>query len=462
MTISDSDLETGLRDHRARAAAIAPPPADLAERTRARYRAQRRSRAALAAGGLVALVVFVGVPVVASTLADAPAREVADRSARTFVPAPPAGLYAQPTRGSLPDDEDWLTAVTALPWAPVIPDGYDLGVPDPPVDTRRVAFAGDVTSGRVALVLGMVEDTVAYAWFTGPAGAAVDEMTLATFPSEAGPDHVLALRDAPDLSAESVTLVVVAAPGDSVDVGLTPVVEASGTVRSDSFGVDVVDGVATVDMDVPVFVMSRGGDVRVRSASGQDRPLQMADSDRLLGGTRETPPTDVVPADPRGLLGRLPDPQAGRWATGSQLAVYGLAADQAQPTLLAAGPLGSRVNRYGELYGMTHPSGATSTWLVSYSPGTTNGGTMSEFPAAPAGTALLDRVIAVQAMAGVLVSAPAGVEAQVVNGSGAVVLTVPLERGSGTAPLTDQRYGTTVRVLDVDGTVLAETPLVGQ
>jgi hypothetical protein len=59
------------------------------------------------------------------------------------------------------------------------------------------------------------------------------------------------------------------------------------------------------------------------------------------------------------------------------------------------------------------------------------------------------------------VSAPSGVEAQVVDDSGAVLLTVPLERGTGTAPFNDQRYGRTVRILDADGAVLAETPLVG-
>jgi regulator of protease activity HflC (stomatin/prohibitin superfamily) len=54
MSVSDTELEAGLRALRTRAGHIAPPP-DLAERTRARYRAQRRSRAGWAAGGLTAL-----------------------------------------------------------------------------------------------------------------------------------------------------------------------------------------------------------------------------------------------------------------------------------------------------------------------------------------------------------------------------------------------------------------------
>ncbi|MGY1803330.1 hypothetical protein ACI78T_08615 [Blastococcus sp. SYSU D00922] len=464
MTISDSQLEAGLRDLRNRADVMAPPPADLAQRTRERYRAQRRSRAALAAGGLVALVVFVGVPVVASTLADAPRAEVAGTSGRTFVPSAPTGLYALPTRGSLADDEEWLSGVAALAWDPVIPEGYpaDLEVPDPPMDTRRVAYAGDVTSGRVALVLGMVDNTVAYSWFTGPAGAAADEMALATFPSTTGPDGVLALRDAPDPSAETVTLVVVAEDGDSVEVRLTPVVEADGTVRSDSLPMDVVDGVAEIDMDVLAYVMSLSGEVRVRDAAGADRPLQMADSDRLGGGEPWGGVPEVQALDPRGLADRTWQ-QASLWSVGSELATYGLGVETAQPTLLAAGPLGSRVNQYGELYGMTHPSGATSTWLIAYSPGSPDAGATSmQFAPAAAGTALLDRVIAVQAMSGVLVSAPSGVAAQVVDDAGTVLVTVPLERGAGTAPYSGPEIGVTVRILDADGDVLAEAPLEGQ
>jgi hypothetical protein len=462
VTISDSELEAGLRDLRAMADHIAPPPADLAARTRERYRAQRRSRAALAAGGVVAALVLVGVPVVASTVADAPRRDVAGPSGRTFVPAPPSGLYALPTRGALAEDEQWLADVAALEWAPVIPAGYpaDLEVPAPPVDTRRVAYADDVTSGRVALVLGMVDNTVAYAWFTGPAAAEAEEMALATFPSETGPDTALALRDAPGPSARTDTLVVVAQPGDSVDLGLTPVVEASGEVRADRIDLDVEAGVATVDVDLPVWRF--GTDLRVRSATGGDRALQMADSERLRGGAPESLPFDVEPADPRGLADRTWR-EGSLWSTGTEIASYGLTAEQARPTLLAAGPLGSRVNQYGALYGMTHPSGATSTWLITYAPDRPDAGaTTMQFPPAPAGTALLDRVIAVEAMAGILVSAPSGVAAQVLDASGAVLTTVPLERGAGTASSVGAPAGTTVRILDADGGVVAETQLVGE
>jgi len=464
MTISDSDLEAGLRDLRSRADVLPPPPEDLAQRTRDRYRAQRRSRAALAAGGLVALVVLVGVPVVASTVAEAPRGEVADPAERTFVPTQASSLYSLPTRGSLAGDDGWLTGMAALEWGPVDPAMRAAGidVPDPPPDTRRVAFAGDVASGRVALVLGMDGSQLVHAWFTGPEGAAADEMELASVPSASGHDDALALRDATDPMAETVTLVVVGQPGDTVDLGLTPVVEASGEVRADRIDVPVEDGIADLEIDFVATAMMRGGDIRVRRSSGSDRGLSVGESGRLRGDVPPTPfVADIEPADPRGLRDRT-DPVASAWTAASQVAEYGLSAEEAQPTLLAAGPLGARVGTYGELYGMTHPSGATSTWLVTYSPAAPESGTsLSTFPPAPAGTALLDRVIAVQAMAGLLVSAPSGVAAQVVDDSGAVLLTVPLERGTGTAPFNDQRYGRTVRILDAGGAVLAETPLVG-
>ena len=111
MTISDTELEAGLRNLRTRADDIAPPPFDLAERTRERYRAQRRSRAAIGAGGLVAALVIVGVPLAASALlADGGSREMAAPSRPDYL----TSLYGTGTRGSLAGDEDWLAGVQAL------------------------------------------------------------------------------------------------------------------------------------------------------------------------------------------------------------------------------------------------------------------------------------------------------------------------------------------------------------
>jgi hypothetical protein len=168
---------------------------------------------------------------------------------------------------------------------------------------------------------------------------------------------------------------------------------------------------------------------------------------------------DVPPADPRGLADRIQQDIAGMWV-GSQLATYGLSAEQARPTLLAAGPLGSYVGTYGELYGFTFPSGAIDIWAVTYTPGRTDTSSQQFELTLPAGEALLDRVIAVQVSAGLMVSAPAGVTAEALDASGAVLTTVLLDRGAGTGPLNDPR-AVTVRVRDAAGAVVAEVPIEG-
>jgi hypothetical protein len=458
VTISDTEVEAGLRRLRTRADEIAPPAADLAQRTRERYRAQRRTRAAWAAGGLVAALVLLGVPVVASTIGAQPlGSEVATPSERTFTPSPPTGLYALPTRGGLADDEDWLAEVAALEW----PDGAEqppgIPTPDAPVDTRRVAFAGDVPSGRVALVLGMDGRFVAYTWLVGPRGADAGEMVPATSPTHAGPDDALILIDAPSPSAPTLTLVVVGQPGDRASRSLTPVVDAAGKLHTDRVDLDVRDGIGIAQVAAPWPWGGPAGNVQLEGVS---RGAQMVDSDRLRGDRTQLEISPSVPLeDPRGLAGRTRREPAASMAM-SMVTNFGLTEEQARPTLLAAGPLGARLGQYGELYGMTHPSGATSTWLLTYAPALPDhGAQIYEGPLAPAGTALLDRVIAVRAMNGLLVSAPAGVGAQVLDTAGAVLTTVPLEGGAGTGSLDEPAAAASVRIVDGDGDVLGEAPV---
>ena len=461
MTLTDLEIKTRLRDQRIRAGEIAPVPVDLALRVRRLAREQRRRRVALTAAGIAAALVFVGLPVLASGLTGQPSRgESAAPSGRTFSPSAARGLYALPPRGDLAGDEEWLAAVAALAWEPPEPSWYPPGVeiPDPAADTRRVAFAADVPSGRVALVLGMVGRQLVHAWFTGPDGAAADVMELATMPGQSG-INALALVDAPAPSAPTVTLIVVTEPGDTIDRGLTPVVESSGEVRVGRVEVDVENGIGVAEVPAP---WPWSGDVQIHRANGAGgRGLQVEDSARLRGDPTAPGVSDATPADPRGLRD-LTNWEMAASLAGSQVTTYGLTAEQAQPTLLAAGPLGSHVRQYGELYGMTHPSGATSTWLLTYPMDRPDAGPQSfDFAPAPAGTALLNRVIAVQASAGLLVSAPAGAEAQALDASGAVLAKVPLDDGAGTASLGAGQSAVSVRILGRDGDVLAEVPVTG-
>ena len=199
------------RPARTRADDVAPPPHDLAGRTRERHRAQRRGRMRLAAGGLVAALVVVGVPVVG----------VDDRwrlrarhrgTRRRAAPGPAPSLDDLPTRGSLADDEDWVEAVRRSTWAV---DPAALRRPASPTrrSTRRtVAFAGDVPGGRVALVLGADGRARLHAWFIGPVGATPDQMALADLPRTRSAGCRWRCCDAPDPASDSGPLVVVAGP----------------------------------------------------------------------------------------------------------------------------------------------------------------------------------------------------------------------------------------------------------
>ena len=112
-----------------------------------------------------------------------------------------------------------------------------------------------------------------------------------------------------------------------------------------------------------------------------------------------------------------------------------------------------------ELYGMTHPSGATEIWLATYAPSRPDSGVaISRFPPAPVGQALMERVIAVSAMAGLLVSAPEGAEAQVLDPAGLVLTTIPLTQGAGTGPMNNPA-ASKVRILDAAGTIVGEGPV---
>ncbi|TFV87936.1 hypothetical protein [Blastococcus sp. CT_GayMR16] len=455
MTISDTELEAGLRSLRARADEIPPPPSDLARRTRERYRAQRRSRAALAAGGLVALVVLVGVPVAASTILTGEG-QTATPSGHTSTPATRTGLYGLPTRGDLADDEEWLAAVTALDWGPVdtslLPAGME--VPDPSVGSRRVAFAGDVASGRVALVLGMDGRNLGFAWFLGPEDAEPDEMALATMPGVVGADGFLGLVDAPSPDALEQSLIVVATPGDTMTWKGPSIVSASGEVDEQTVPLDLDDGIGTHEVSVPFT-----WDVDVRGPGNQRRGGSLTDSDRSRpGGSAQGIPADVAIADPRGLATMTVRDNAAYIAR-SVLDEYALGAADAQPTLLAAGPLGVRGDMFGELYGLTHLSGATEVWLTTYVPSRPDSGfQISRFPPAPVGQALMDRVIAVSAESCLLVSAPEGVQAQVLDRAGVVLTTIPLTQGAGAGPMNDPN-ASKVRVLDAAGSVVGEGPV---
>ncbi|SHH35161.1 hypothetical protein [Geodermatophilus nigrescens] len=230
----------------------APPPReDLAAAVVARHRRDRRRRTGTAAVAVAVAAVVVAVPVVV--------RGGDDPAPATGVAAPgsvPDGVLDGPPRGSLAGDAAFVEGVRRLPWS-----GDAAGVPEPALDGRRVVFAGEVAGQRWALVaapngdqpaplvpdpeletdLGARGGTVA-AWFTGPAGAAPEQMAVHGLPRVVDPAQPLA-------SADPVTgaVVVVTEPGDVVSVSERPEVAADGTASRTWARVDAPDGVALVD-----------------------------------------------------------------------------------------------------------------------------------------------------------------------------------------------------------------------
>ncbi|MGY1637207.1 hypothetical protein ACI78V_11200 [Geodermatophilus sp. SYSU D00742] len=167
---------------------------------------------------------------------------------------PPADVLAPPPRGSLAADTAFLDGVRRLPWtAPESAVGP--GIPDAPLASRRVVFAGDVPGGRWALVAGAhalvpgkpppgAEDgrrDLAVAWFAGPPGAPPGQMTLHTVPQRAAPGRPSALLD-----PRTGALVVVTAPGDVVAVSAHPEIAADGSVGRTYRTVPAPEGVAVV------------------------------------------------------------------------------------------------------------------------------------------------------------------------------------------------------------------------
>ena len=233
----------------------------------ARRRALRRT--SLVAAALAVALVVVGVPLGLSWL----------RGPDQVVPAGPSAtgsLYDLPTRGSLADDEEFVEAVRRLSWVPALPEPLpagqtleDVGLPDPPLQRRHVVFVSDVPgSGRWALVAADPDDltalltppegpTTGLAWFRGPEGADPDEMSAVE-----GPEVVPSGRPVTNLDEATGALVVVAAPGDTVELSTGPTIAADGTSsrRFATVADPDGDGIAVTRVDgADVMVTEDGG-----------------------------------------------------------------------------------------------------------------------------------------------------------------------------------------------------------
>ena len=222
---------------------------------------RRRSRRSVLIGGIC-----VAVAVAAGSCLDGDASVPDPVPSADAAPGPrgnpiaSSGLLDRPTRGSLASDSAFVDAVRALPWGggqqEMRPDGsVPGGPPEPPPDQRTVVFAGDVPGGRWSVVVGPIDfgagpgqlpgiagdPDLAAAVFTGPPDAAPEQMTIA------GGVNLVPANWAPALLDPTTgTLLVVATPGDQVEVSERPEIAADGSGSREYRQVETTDGIAVV------------------------------------------------------------------------------------------------------------------------------------------------------------------------------------------------------------------------
>ncbi len=351
---------------------IARPPVDeatVAAEVTSAATARRRSRrwAAAAVAATAAAAVTAGVLLAR----EAPAPTPEPRDAAIEVPRPPAPVhvYDLPTRGSLADDAAFLAGLLELPWESDVLAEFG-GPPVPTPTSRRVLFAGDVPGGRWALLVGRHDvadanggpwgpDGRMQAWFTGPVGAAPEEMTLSSYPYGIAPEMTPALMD-----PESGTLVVVAAPGDDIQVSAGSVIEADGSRSREFETVTTTDGVGVTRLDPAgahvlwsvVYDVSRDG-TTVMNGSPEGVLTSM---------TFEPPRFDIE--WPRGRPASPGEAEVARQAAFGVLAALGLSADEAEIVARWSGPVPGVEAGTLAVVTVTVPSGAqvvTVQWWIA-------------------------------------------------------------------------------------------------
>ncbi|MDQ3477272.1 MAG: hypothetical protein M3492_13345 [Actinomycetota bacterium] len=270
---------------------VGDPEPNLYEQVRTRRQKSDRRRLTAVAAGLAALLVGIGVTISLNEL---------QRSVDSGQVANPSGIDGHlglPTRGSLGGDRAFIEAVLQLPW------GDAGGVPRP--ETRHVIFAADLYDQRWALVAGALDDgTVVGTWFFPWAGADAKNLRASGSAQVVAPDQPLtAVRG----GASESPVVVVAAPGDVVEISGHTEVDNVGTISRTYESLETVDGVAMTSILSTADCTVCGASVKV-SRNGQQL---FRGSPLIQGGTYVMPDLDSIAfADPRGVVDAVSEP---RW-----------------------------------------------------------------------------------------------------------------------------------------------------
>ncbi|WP_131801737.1 hypothetical protein [Klenkia soli] len=227
---------------------------DVAAGVRA-VRTRRRSRVLLAVGAVA--VLGAGAVWLPDAL-PAPAPAAADN--RSVAPdAPVSG----PARGSLADDPEFVAGLRdAL---------------DPGLDDARLLYAGDAAGLRWALLVLPDGDGVTTSWFVGPEGADPADLLRTGDAFAADPPAAWSLLATID---GRTAVLLVAEPGDQVELSDGFVVAADGTAGRDFAPLDLDDGVAALPLagartgSAVVFRLSRDG-----GPAGTGSPSSISNSD---------------------------------------------------------------------------------------------------------------------------------------------------------------------------------------
>jgi hypothetical protein len=311
-----------------------------------------------------------------------------------------ADSFGPRTRGSLAGDRTFVEGVRTLPWTPAPPppaeDGMTYHLPDPPVEIRSVVFAGEVSGDRWAMVVGRVSilppdatgvsgegtepNQVVAAWFTGPADAGPEGMTLRSGPNPIAPDWPVAVTE-----PRTGALVVVAAPGDVVEVSERPEIAADGSTTREWKEVETVDGIAITR--VSPFLRPYDGStsyrvLRAGRTEARDMPWSFA-SDQ---------PEVRLPIEyPRGRPTELGE-EAARFAAEHVLAELGLSSAQVEITAQWVGSVPTGDAGQAAVVTVTLPSGAVVVEAQALLPEPPAGATTGSFcgqailPAGPPAT----------------------------------------------------------------------------
>jgi DNA-directed RNA polymerase specialized sigma24 family protein len=342
----------------ASSAAALPAGAEL----RGELSRRRRWLAAVAAGCGAVLVAVVALAGSWSPGEGAVAERTETSRPTATTSAPTVDVTDLPPRGSLAGDADFLAGLLELSWTEAEQLYYPTEVTTAP-ETRRVLFAGDVPGGRWALLVGRPElvdpaavppdqprpvlDDLFMAWFAGPPGAAPEEMELISYPYGLAPGYLPSLHD-----PRTGTLVVVAAPGDTVEVSPGVDIDAAGEDSRTWTPVEMEDGVAVTQLEPTDLPWTWAVSYRVHRDGQEwltappDGVLVPPDEQVLdLDVAYPVPPTDEA---------RL----ATQYAVLAALAPLGVSLDDVDITVHALAPVPAPAGGVIAVASVTLPSGA--------------------------------------------------------------------------------------------------------